>query len=841
MRIVSRLLAGGLAVAFSAGASAIAAPPKAHPRPFGRGAAAFHPTPIPPYRIEHEDVVVAFDEPHSRVDASATIRVVNTGGAARLAFDSIGLVYEHVSLDGVETKAYSTDAGHLIVPVPSADTTTAHTIVAFYHASPKRGIYFVHRNAAYPHREPEIWTQGETIDTRRWMPTWDQPNMKFTTSVTGIVPKAWTFISNGSLVSDTPLTYQKTKLLPRWRMVPSGALHVVTWSIGHPHSSYLTSFVAGPYTKVHDTLGALPVDYYVHPEDAALARTCFGRTPQMIAFFEQFTGTPFAWEKYAQTTVQEFTAGGMENVSATTQSAFAIHPPEFELEASCDSLASHELAHQWFGDDITTVDWPNIWLNEGFATYFQELWSEHHFGADQFAYERANAQQTYFRETQRYWRPIVDYRYGTPQDNFDASGYPRPAQVIHMLRVLLGDDAFRTAIKNYLAEYRYQNVDTREFEHAVERSSGRDLKWFFDEWFYTASYPHYVVTDHYDTATKTLTLDVTQRNHGGVLFRMPVTVVAYVHGTAVTQTLTVHARHGTFAIPGVAAQPEMVLFDAGNNVLRSLDYHKPVAVLAYQAQHAPTVPDRLWAINELGKQDHGSAQVAARAALRDAALHDPFYGVRTGAIDAAAGLDDANTLRLALGDRDPRVVIFAARAVHELDHPADPALRGALRDLTGSHDMQIRAAAFAGYGATKAADARAMLIAALASDSPQDIVARGALDGLGEIADPRTIGAILAKATYGNPERTRAAAITTLGVFAKKHATAAAVVPALKQFAAHDPYFRARTTAIAALAKTKDRSLIPFLANIKATDSEESAQNAAYDAIADITDPPAKK
>jgi aminopeptidase N len=833
-------------VAFIGASSGLGAPapkpapsPKLHPRPYGRGAARFHPTPVPPYAIVNEDVLLSFDVPKGAIHAQATITVRNTSGAPHLVFDSVGLQYESVTVAGTRA-GYRTDGTHVIVDVPPGATPeTPLTVVAIYHATPVRGIYFVRPKAAEPARDPEIWTQGETEDTRRWMPTWDEPNMKFTTSIAAIVPTNWTVISNGGLVSDLPYAAYSAGSASSAPVLADGtpATHLVSWREDRPHSSYLTSFVAGPYTKTHDALGPLDVDAYTHAADAPFAQQCFGKTPQMIAFFQKITGTPYPWEKYAQTTVQEFTAGGMENVSATTQTEFAIHPPEFEREAPCDGLVSHELAHQWFGDDVTTVDWPNIWLNEGFATYFQELWTENAFGPNDFAYERVHAQDAYFRETRRYWRPIVDYTYGDANDPFDASGYPRPAQVLHMLRTLLGDETFSAVMKNYLAAHAYQNVDTRMFEAAVEQTTGKNWKWFFDEWFYTASHPNYVVTEHYDAPTGALTLEVTQKNHGGALFRMPVTIAVTPAGGTVHETTSViAAARQTVTLGRYHERPVMVLFDAGNNVLRTLDMPKPVAELAYQAAHAPSVADRLWAIRQLAHAGPAD-RTAARAAVAAAVGHDPFYGVRVDALDAAASLDGAAIVQAALADPDPRVVIAAARETSSLTKPP-AAFVAALRTLTTSDDMQIRAAALAGYGATKAPDAKGLLLAALETLAPLDVVARGALDGLGDLADPSTLDAIVARSVYGRPERTRVAAIGALGKMLSVKSVATKAETVLLGYATSDPYFRARSASVGALAKGGRKDALATLAKIERTDSEPGVRSAAYDAIADINDPP---
>ncbi|MDQ6826376.1 MAG: HEAT repeat domain-containing protein [Candidatus Eremiobacteraeota bacterium] len=800
-----------------------AAPPKIHPRPYGRGEARYHKTAVAPYRFENQIIAVSFDFVKGIVFGETTSVVYpKQDGLREVPFDSVRLRYKSVSVNGISAR-YRVTTNKLFVTLDRpAMRSDKLSIVASYEGRPSRGIYFIRPDAAYPHMQPEIWSQGEEEDNRRWFPTWDEPNEKSPSEIIATVPRGWRVIANGTLAATQHTSTTST----------------FDWRETHPHSTYLTAFSAGPYEQIHDSLGPLPIDYYVSKADAPYARLCFGRTPAMIAFFQQKIGIAFPWEKYSQTTVERFTAGGMENASATTQTEFAIHPAAYELEQPCDGLVSHELSHQWWGDDVTTPDWANIWINEGFATYFEELWAQHHFGQDRFTYERYHDQQSYFKETGRYWRPIVEYRYAQAGDSFDASGYPRPGEVLHMLRYVLGENSFWKALHAYLAAYQYGTADTQQFKRAIEQSSGRDLGWFFNEWFYRASYPHYVVQQHYDHRTHALRLDITQKNHQGIIFRMPVTVaVTSKEGTRAI-AVEVAKAHQRVTIPNLTSAPLMVLFDANNNILRKLDFGKPVSALRYQATHAASVADRLWAVDRLSiapKKDRG----AARAAVRVVVLRDRYYGVRADALDAAGALDDAETVRLALHDADPRVQIAAGNEVASLDHPNVAALVSDLRALTRERNSLVAGAAYEGLGATKAPGVEPLLLAGLRRHAFREVIARGALGGLGHLGDPAIAGTIQTHAKYGADEAQRPDALAALGAIGKKHPTA--VLGFLENIALHDPYFRARRAAVAALGKMGSPSAIPALRTVKSHDPEAGLQNAAYDAIADIDDSLAEK
>ncbi|MBC5823298.1 MAG: M1 family metallopeptidase [Candidatus Eremiobacteraeota bacterium] len=811
-----------LCAVFSSGnaASQTQAP---QPIPYGRGRATLHTTAAAPYRFENQLIRLSFDFRRGIVNGETTsIIFPKRDGLAAVPFDSVGLHYSSVTVNGTAARyRVSPDKLSVILPSPAAASQRL-TIVATYAAHPTRGVYFIRPDASYPALQPEIWSQGESEDNRRWYPTWDEPNEKSPTEIIATVPRDWRVVANGSLVGVTRV----------------GSTSTWDWRESRPHSTYLTAFVAGPYVKLADSLGALPVDYNVSPQDARYGRLCFGRTPQMIAFFQSKIGIPFPWEKYDQTTVERFTAGGMENASATTQTETAIHPPAYDTVRPCDGLVSHELSHQWWGDDVTTPDWANIWINEGFATYFEQLWAGRHFGGDRFDYERYNSQHVYFDETKRYWRPIVDYRYASADDSFDASGYDRPGQVLHMLRIVLGDDAFWKALHDYLAAYQYKNADTAQFQAAIEKSSGRHLGWFFRQWFYTASYPHYYLTQRYSEAAKTLTLDVAQRNHLGVLFKMPVTIEVETARTTRTVRAMIDRASQRIQIRGVDGEPRMVLFDVDNNVLRQLDFRKSTAALTYQATHAASVPDRLWALNQLSTTT-GAGKPAARAAVRAAVSTDSFYGVRADALAAAAALDDADSVRLALRDADPRVRIAAGQAVAGLQHARNAALIAALRGATRSSDAWTAGAAYQGLGATRVTGLYGAVLAGLSRPSYDAVVARGSIAGLGLLGDVRAVDPLETRARYGAPEAARPAAIAALAKIG--HGRPQTVRPFLTQLALRDPYYRARRAAVAALGDLGSQAVLPALRTAERNDTEASVQDAAYDAIAAVDAATARK
>ena len=229
---------------------------------------------------------------------------------------------------------------------------------------PQRGLYFIDRPR-------QAWTQSQDTDARAWLPCFDHPAEKQTTTTTIVVEPGHFALGNGALVeraeSADGVTFRYDQTIP--------------------HATYLLTMVAGKFSEIAQSHPRLPVAYYVEPGREADGERSFGRTPQMIDAFEAAIGVPYPYARYSQIAVADFIFGGMENTSATTQTDRTLHDERAHLDFSSEPLVAHELAHQWFGDLVTCRDWSQAWLNEGFATYFETVWMEASRGWDE--YQRA--------------------------------------------------------------------------------------------------------------------------------------------------------------------------------------------------------------------------------------------------------------------------------------------------------------------------------------------------------------------------------------------------------------------------------------------------------------------
>ncbi|MGB2693833.1 MAG: M1 family metallopeptidase, partial [Dehalococcoidia bacterium] len=384
--------------------------------------------------------------PSGRIEGTVhtTFAPINDG-LTHVEFDAVEMEITGVQLggpDGHSRRARHTyDGNRLRIELGARRKAGEElTTSVSYNAIPRRGLYFVGPDEGYPDKAVHVWSQGQDEDSRHWFPCFDFPNELATSELIVTVPKPLMAVSNGELRS----TRERAK---------TRTFH---WYQSTPHVAYLTSVAAGDFAEITQDVDDVPVQYYVTKGREADARRALGRTPRMVRFFSERTGIPYPYAKYAQVFVGDFIFGGMENVSATTLTENILHDERAkpDIAENADSLVAHELAHQWFGDLLTCRDWAHGWLNEGFATYFDALFVEHHRGVDAFRYDLRQNAEIYFRDdAQRYRRPIVSHTYNEPIDLFDRQFYEKGSLVLHMLRFNLGDELFWKAIRHYTAKH----------------------------------------------------------------------------------------------------------------------------------------------------------------------------------------------------------------------------------------------------------------------------------------------------------------------------------------------------------------------------------------------------
>ncbi|HXY69459.1 MAG TPA: M1 family aminopeptidase [Gemmatimonadales bacterium] len=763
--------------------------------------------PAPPHGFDllHQRIAVSFDFAQRAVAGTVTTRVVITGQPT----DTVRLNAENLAIDeatrGTARLRFTADTAHVTVRLarPAAVGDTVEFTLR-YHGTPERGLYFVPRRHV-------AWTQGEATETRAWVPTYDAPDDKATWEILVTADTGLAVLSNGRLVGVTPAA--------------GGAQQVWHWSQELPASTYLVSVVVGPFTVLHDRWRSVPVDYWVYPDTVQAAWRAFGETPAMIELFSRLL-VPFPWAKYDQSAIPDFTYGGMENVSATTQTDDALHQSAGAPDDG-RGLVAHELAHQWFGDLTTTADWADAWLNEGMATYMESVQAEMTRGRDAAALEWIGQQQNAMQADGMEARPLVWGRYrGSDPIRLFFTGhiYPKGAQLAHQLRRLLGDSLFWAGLKRFLTDNAYRPVTTADFAVAFEKTCGCDLDWFFDQWAYGIGYPVVHWSRHWAEGLRTLHLIVTQTQPVDSLhplFRFPVTVRVVTRDSVVRQQITVARQADTFAIP-LPGAPLSVRFDEGGWLLGRVTSDLTPAELADVAVHDLDVTARWWALDQLAD----SPDTAAVAARRLVALNEHEADLRSmalGQMQHDTTVEGRAVVRSALHDPAGWVRAQALFVLNAVDAPAAAAAARGIYE--GDPDDHVRGSALA-YLARGGDPELLPLVEREAEPGHSGWMRSAAIRALSRFHVPEAAVALERLAAPREPREIRVDALDRLPA---QGDTARAIALATRSLDDPDPLFAAQ--AVAVLARVGGGSARALLLRRFATETRVRVRSAITEAL----------
>jgi aminopeptidase N len=615
------------------------------------------------YDLQHQVTIVRFDWPRQAVVGTTTLTIAGLRGAAPLSnvvIDAGDMTFKSVATGATALK-YDYDGRaltvHLATPLRSAQTTSI--TIEYDGANRSKGAYF--RPAKHI-----VWTQGETEDNHYWIPTYDFPNDKTTWEFYIWTAKGERALSNGRLAGSRAVGDSI-----EWH-----------WVLDKPTSTYLMTTVVGNYTVLQDKPWRnVPIGYWTYPDSVDAAWRGFAKTPQAVDLFSRKTGVPYPWSKYDQIVIPEFQYGGMENVTATSQNdAEILHPAWSEPQANSVGLMAHELGHQWYGDLLTTRDWGDVWLNEGFATFMEQIFREEDLGVDEGAYDRLGAQEQTIEADRRTRRPIVWNKWVNDPIEVFFSGhiYPKGATILQMLRHQLGDDLFWKAMNHYTTAHAYGNVVTGDLRKAFEETTGKNYKAFFDQWVYGAGFPVFQVSSLYDRAARRLVISAKETQPRDSLTGFfDVDADVEVRTDSGVVRFVVPVRNGTGeAGTNLKAPPRSIRWDKGNWILDLTDFPRSTAMLRYQLVYDDDVLGRIEAVDVLSQRP---ADQAALNALILSTRNDKFWAVRARAVDAigAWGSDPTraaiapmrsvtNALIAATRDPDSRVRQEAAMALGRL-------------------------------------------------------------------------------------------------------------------------------------------------------------------------------
>ncbi|MCR8556564.1 M1 family metallopeptidase [Mucilaginibacter sp. BJC16-A38] len=532
-----------------------------------------------------------------------------------------------------------------------------------------KGLYFVNPLGTELDKPTQIWTQGEAESSSCWFPTIDKPDQKTTEQVSMTVPAKYTTLSNGLLISQKPNT---------------DGTRTDTWKQSLPHCPYLFMMAVGDFKIYKDKWRNKEVNYYLEPAYFPYAKQIFGQTPAMMELFSKALGVDFAWEKYAQIVVRDYPLGAMENSSATLHGAYVQNSPWDLIDdpnGSGGTTIAHELFHQWFGDLVTCESWSNETLNESFAVFGEKYWNEKTYGKDDGDAKRYDELQAYLNNKTAYQQALTPFVY-TDEEGVNGSNiYDKGGLVLTMLRNYLGDDAFFKGLGLYLKTHAFKNGEVQDLRLAEEEISGKDLNWFFNQWYYGAGHPVLDITYQWSDADHKEKVFISQKQDGQT-FHVPIAVDLYAGGKTIRKQVWLSQKDDTLTFD-LPAKPDLVNVDADKILITKKTDHKTLAEFAYQYQHAPLYLDRLEAINAAIAQETSEQGLS----IVLSALKDKYHGLRIKAIRSLK-MDSATVAKAALP-------ILADLASHDANYPVRAAVIGVLGKTKSKEYVEIYKASLA--------------------------------------------------------------------------------------------------------------------------------------------------
>jgi len=657
------------------------------------------------YDILHYKVELSFDFEKKSVFGKSTIRLKPLRQIDRFELDAIHLDVKSVTSKDVRTELSfrESDTALEISLTQAKSPRDTFSVVVQYDCSPKGGMYFQRdqNNSQLFY----VSTYGENGLHANWLPIYNDTNDKFSTEMIVTVPSPYVVISNGKLVANTN---------------HSDGLKTYHWLQTLPHPNYLISIYVGDYERgdLPPALGNIPLSYWVPRGKLKEGAYAFRNTTRMVEFFSNKFNYKYPWDKYDQIAVPDYAIGAMEHTGVTGHRASVLRDEsapldfgptidDYTTDWTAESTISHELAHHWFGDNLTCRNLSYIWLNESFASYLMMLWDEESLGKDQLLFDVQLAKKHYFEyvKSEHIIRPL-EYHYFDDANTIynEQHTYLKGAVVLHTLRQVLGDEAFFRALSYYLHKHEFGNVESNDLKIAIEEATGENLDWFFEQWVTGGGHPQLEVSYRYLNDRKMVDLSVKQVQplvDGQGLFTLPVKITIATPNKQWREEVWVEEESQSFLL-ACDEKPLMVSFDGEGDLVAEVSFPKTIDELVYQTKN-DDVPGRIWAIRELAKKFPARPQTLS--ILSGLVTGNEFWGIK-------------------------------AEAAYQLGTVRTPAAEQTIALALKSADYRIRKAAVLALPKFGTTSAEQRLKEAIKNDKQNDVVA-AAIFALAE-ANPKT-------------------------------------------------------------------------------------------------------
>lgn len=785
-----------------------------------------HYNPDRPGQVNRIFLDLTLDIPNRSFAGTCTISLTPArSGITKLALDAVDLQILSVLVDGISQPF---DHDRSILTIDLLQPTGEKPIdlqIAYKVENPQRGLYFIQPDEHYPNKPIQVWTQGEDEDSRFWFPCFDYPGQLAESEIRVRVPKPYRAISNGELIATED----------------AGEDTIYHWSQKQVHPTYLMTLAVGDFAELTDSWKGIPVTYYVEKGREEQGTRSMGKTPRMIEFFSKKFGYSYPFPKYAQVCVDDFIFGGMENTSTTILTDRCLVDERAAIDHTwTESLVAHELAHQWFGDLVVIKHWSHAWIKEGMASYSEVLWTESEYGEEDAAYYLLGEARNYLEEdASRYRRPIVTHVYREAIELYDRHLYEKGACVYHMIRGILGEELFDRAIHTFVNDNAHKTVETVDLLRAIEKATGYNLLFLFDQYVYRGGHPDYKISYSWDGDSNLAKLTIAQTQDEKELFDLKIPIAfSYLDAPDRTYTLRVHEKEQSFYLP-LEKKPDYVRFDVGNYFLKTVTLEYPIAQLKTQLQHDPDPVARIYAATAIAKK----GGLEAIEALAKALQKDAFWGVRLEVAKQLAGLQlDAavKALIAELNDENAKVrraIVGGLADIKTLE--SYNTLKSVLERGDASYYVEAAAArGLGGMAVGQLQEKEGEIIEALdrvlkERSGWNEVVRSGAIGGLSQLkTSPVAVDRIVEYTALGVPQPLRLSAIRALGAISTGQTPDKLMVILDRlESIARETFFLTQVAVSAALGQMETSKAIPILLSLADRTPDGRVRRVAEEAI----------
>ena len=491
----------------------------------------------------------------------STVKARRTAAVNSLMLDLVAAMHVDSVQVGARTAAFTRSGNSIGVTLPTGTGDTLQVAV-HYHGVPRDGL-IIRRDSI------RGWTAfGDNFPdrARQWLAVVDHPADKALVTWDVLAPATHRVIANGTLLEESPDVAPVATRRVRTRWASQRPLYTAVMVIG------VAPFAVVELPESTCIAGELPgcvrQSVWTSPVERDAIPAGFTRANEIVALFSRLAG-PFPYEKLAHVS-SSTRYGGMENASAIFYSSAIFKPGDAR-----ESLVAHETAHQWFGDAVTTREWPHVWLSEGFATYFAALWAEHAHGDSALRSDLAAMRSKVLAAPITVQKAVVDETLDDLGRVLNSNVYEKAGFVLHMLRREIGDSAFFNGIRAYYAAHRHGNALTGDAQAAFEKAAGRELGWFFDQWMRRPGVAAVKADWRWDAARRAVVVTVTQGSRvAPYRLSLSVAVQPAGDGMVVRQRITVPAQTSSTIVldTPLSAAPASVTFDDDVSLLGTIEF-----------------------------------------------------------------------------------------------------------------------------------------------------------------------------------------------------------------------------------------------------------------------------